>query len=79
MRNPLIQMISLTRLGHGDSLGKVNGGGDVFTDYSRSHEKPLLPLCAGGAAFCVSDLNLPTWKTPIPIPIEFSPFARIIS
>jgi hypothetical protein len=39
-----IVMISLTERGHGDSLGTVNGGGDGFTDSSRSHGKSLLPL-----------------------------------
>ena len=51
----LFNVISLTGRGHGDSLGTVNGGVDGFTDSNRSHEKPLLPLVAGEAAFCVCD------------------------
>jgi hypothetical protein len=45
-------MISLTYLGHGDSLGTVNRGGDGFTDSSHSDKKSLLPLFTSvGATF----------------------------
>jgi len=33
------------------TVGMVNGGGDGFTNFSRSHEKLLLPLCCRWSGF----------------------------
>lgn len=41
---------ALTGRGHGDSLGTVNGGGDGFTDSSRSDKNLINHYVAGKAA-----------------------------